>query len=247
MIIEFIAVPGSGKTFFSEKLYNYLKERISEKSLKLFNRNDINSIKRDKIFAKNKNIARLKIALAYIKTIDFNVLRFIIVLFVNPNYSFKVKSQLAMYLLDVFLNYRIIDDLKQKYNNKCVFILDEGLLHASSICMRECNVTNLENFFNKLKRKINYSDDELYIFIDCNKDIIYKRLSKRAEGWPPNWKSLTKAKKHQEINKSYLKFKAKKDFVLKNKKEKNYYLLDNSNYFDDYHLFFETVKQKIDL
>lgn len=245
MVIEFIAVPGSGKTYLSDKLYTHLKKEMSSKGIRLYNRLDINEIKKETLSNKNKNIARLNILFNYIKIINIHLFKYIIILFLSSSYSFKTKCNLSMYLLDVFFNYKIIANIKREYKNKCIFILDEGLLHASSICMTECNITNLKRFFEKLKSTKWNMNKQLYVFIDCHIDIIYNRLSERAEGWPVNWADLTSQKKQHELKKSYLKYKNKKDYIFKNEKKEKYYLIDNSKLFDNYQLFYNEINEKI--
>ena len=245
MIIEFIAVPGSGKTYLSDKLYTYLKKEMSNKGIVLFNRADINEIKREKASTQRKNITRVNIILNYIKVIDIYLLRCIINLFLSPNYSYKVKFQLTMYLLDIFLNYKIIDDLKKEYKNKCVFILDEGVLHASSICMKECTPENIKIFFKRLKGTKWIKNKQLFVFIDCDTDIIYNRLTKRPDGWPNNWKDLSDKKKEIELKNSYLKFEAKKEYIFKKKKKRNYFVINNNEYFNNDPLFYKKIIKKI--
>ncbi|AUP77261.1 hypothetical protein [Flavivirga eckloniae] len=245
MIIEFIAAPGSGKTYFSNKLYAHLEEAIRGTGVKLFNRADINEIKREKLSTNSKHKTRFKILFSYIKVMDFYLLRSIINLFLFSKYSFKVKSNLSLYLLDIFQNYKIIDGIEKEHNNKCIFILDEGFLHASSICMDECTIENLKNFFKKIKNTKWKNNKQLYVFIDCNTTELYTRLTERDEGWPPNWKHLNPKEKRKVLKKSYSRFKTKRNFISKKKKKKKYYLIDNSEYFSNDELFFEEILKKI--
>lgn len=245
MIIEFIAVPGSGKTFFSDKLYTYLKKESKSADVKLFNRHDINLIKNTKKSTTNKNLIRLNIIKQYLKVIDFYLLKSLWRLFVSNPYPFKTKTNLAMYLIDIFSNYKIINDLKKTYNNKCLFVLDESLLHASSIGMDECNAENLDLFYKNLKSTKWNINKSLFIFIDCDIDTVYSRLSERTEDWPVNWRGLSSEEKREELDKSYRKFKAKKDYISQQQQE-NYYIIDNSTYFEDYELCCSEILEKID-
>ncbi|MDD7885831.1 hypothetical protein [Flavivirga sp. 57AJ16] len=250
MIIEFIAVPGSGKSHFAEKLFDHLKNEMSNIGISIFNRDDINERKRMNLLAVSDNrlLIRLCILSNMVKVIDFHTLGYIINILLAPSHSFKVKRKRVMYLLDILLNYRIIDDIKKECDNKCVFILDEGLLHISSMCMKKCSSSKLKRFFKILKRKRWGKIKQLFVFIDCNTDILFDRLTERTEGWPGNWKRLESDSKHDELEKSHLKYIVKKKFVVKRKKKKRkkqHYIIDNSVYFQNYELFYSKIIKRI--
>lgn len=243
MIIEFVAVPGSGKSHFADKLFNHLKNEMTPLGYTIFNRGDIDNIKRNKIvsISKNRIFTRLYLLFNIAKVIDIRVFGHIINLFFTPGHSFLVKRKRVMYLIDILLNYKIIDNINKEHNNNCIFILDEGLLHISSMCMRECNKKNLDKFFKAFKRKLIIK--QIFVFIDCKTENLFDRLTNRPSGWPMNWKNLDSNSKLFELEKSYKKYSTKKDFVVDG--EKQNYIIDNSIYFENYALFYESIMNKL--
>lgn len=236
MIIEFIGIPGSGKTHISHMLCNYLESQIED--LKVFHNDDI--LKEIKI---DGRIRHLIILFPFIFNIYF--LSLIYKILTRKNSSIASKKKLIRIFLQRILIYSKIN--KKVRNNNYLYVLDEGLLHFSIAFFRQNKELpegkNLKSYLYIIKKIINYNTkDKIYIFVDSDIEENYKRIENRKSGWPGTTAHLTDIRKKEYLKDSYKYYSSlrdNKDFYSKS------IIIDNSVLSNDYSQYFNSIIKKI--
>ena len=237
MIIEFIGIPGSGKTFISKQLEKYLKDNLSNK-VKIFNSHDlVIKVKND---GKINNIIKLiplLLNLSFLKLFKNIILR-----------QGNISSNL--YLFKIFLirllMYKKINEIS-KNNKEFIFILEEGWAHFSIALLRKkienMNTSILDQYFKYLNDVVKYFiEDNYYIFIDSCTSENYIRIENRSKGWPGSLGNESKKKKEKFLNESNNFYKYLKSYYefngistcIDNTKFKNSYSSDFKLVIDNY-------------
>lgn len=237
MIIEFIGIPGSGKTHISHYLNSYLKNS-SKCNAVVFGYQDV--------FERVRKNGKLGLL---IKTIPF---------FLNPYFilfllkiltrksSFLLRKSMIKRFLVRLIVYKKIKKLKKK-NNHSVFILDEGFLHFSIAFFRQNNEIpyslEIKKFLATLDKIINYKTQEkIFVFVDSNTERNFKRLEERQQGWPGQIDKWSKNQKEE-----YLKQTADIYDAIKNNRRfaDNSIYIDNSSYIRNYSTYFNLIIEKV--
>lgn len=175
MIIEFIGLPGSGKTTIANRLDSYINDKIKG-NISVFTIKDLEDIKKK---------SRLKFILKYLAFLFRPKVLIILVhaLKKNPMFLWTIKGPIRWYLNTLIL-YGIIGDL-YKVNNKSIFILDEGYIHrCNSLYVTDKRCPNKNTVLRYLKQNElltnSYNVDIIPVFLDCSINECYSRLLKRG-------------------------------------------------------------------
>ncbi|WP_271400417.1 hypothetical protein [Salinicoccus roseus] len=244
MIIEFSAIPGAGKTYLSELLCSYLKTELSEYNFVFITRKDLQEMRKEKF--KNKIIRRIYILY---NILDYRIISLIFTL-LRGNGSFENKINKIIFFVNNVLNYKFLTQLYKQGNSNHVFLLDEGLLHASEVFIDINNQLpenmDVSKYFDRITslKSINYSQTEkMYIFIDSNIKENFNRISKREQGWPDTFKNLSESNKLEELDRFKQRYTYIKEFIDEGP-EKNL-VIDNSIFQDNYNIYFDEIKKYI--
>ncbi len=235
--IEFIGAPGSGKTYYENKIKNFL----NKKNIKILNYDDlfftnypyykeINILKKTKFFLKKKLINKKNLFIKYInytfdKFFNFNTeydkinnnlytRKFLKLYFKklklekeNTNLINKLKKWLKVELASI----KIAKKIK---SNKKLLINSEGINQRIARLILELSEKKINNFL----KKFNYSkfQSDILIFIDTKPNVCINRLKKI------NNNKYTK----KEIKKFYIKTK----YIYKNSKQKKFIISKKKDY-----------------
>ncbi|AST93631.1 hypothetical protein BC6307_21370 [Sutcliffiella cohnii] len=243
MVIEFLGVPGAGKTYLTNSLIDYLKKEINSSRFILITRKDIENKKR--VNYKSKCLKHISFFIILIRIMDINILTLLFKILSTKD-SIFVKKRNLIYFIYTLLNYNIINQIKKENSDKnCVFILDEGLAHISSIFFSEKDgVGDIMSYFKRINsiKGIKYRDHKkLYIFVDGTVEKNFERMSKRKQGFPMSWKKLDEVEKTNLLKEYVLKYELKKNYITNIANEDNV-VIDNTNFLTNYDSYFLKVK-----
>ncbi|MCZ0703000.1 adenylate kinase family enzyme [Natronobacillus azotifigens] len=243
MIIEFIAPPGSGKTYLAKKIESLFKQEDTGID-GVYTRADISKkgIQSNSSFTK-----RIFNKLSYLSFIDGNFIR-ICLKILKSKKKIKIKKREISYILVNFKNNMIIN---RNINNKSIVILDEGIIQASGIYMgSKYNPKLFDHYLNSVmqNKKINYSKhSKIYIIIESNIEKNYERIEKRKQGWPKVWSEYTNIQKHSALENEFEKVKEIQDRLLLN--GENVFLIKNDfnrdSFISDFSQIIKLVNYKI--
>ncbi|HHY82925.1 MAG TPA: hypothetical protein GX505_09655 [Clostridiales bacterium] len=252
IIIEFIAVSGSGKTYISELLVKFLAQEPLLNNTIIYSASDLwkaMGLTRSKILNKGiRIIERIRCLFS------MPVLKLLIsILFSGIGFMKSIRK--IIYYLGIINLYRIMRRIK-KLNRHCkpIFILDEGIFHASEIFISSASDKIPYDFLHKYEKTINsikyiqYQDFvKIFIFVESATEVNFERLDKRSEGWPILLRHLSKKGR----------MKALDDFQVKVDSIKNYIAdsrflcftinnsVDDTSSPDKFDRVFNTVRQAI--
>lgn len=171
LLIEFVGVPGSGKTYISFLLEEYL----TKAGFKVFHGHELN--KRISRTGKLKKIISLT---PYLFKPSAIALAIKILFRKSPMHSRVILLKIYLHTLLVY---------KHIHFHPGIYILDEGFLHFSISFFRQNNEvpdeTNLQRYLGALNKIIAYKDIRvLYLFIESTPEENYNRIENRERGWP---------------------------------------------------------------
>jgi len=230
MIIEFVGIPGSGKTYISNKLNHYLKGNFPNQKV-VHNKDLFHKIKKNGKLKAIKNLIPILFKLSFYKML-FHIL--------IGKASYKQKKQLIIIFLIRLLMYK---EIEKKQSQDYIFVLDEGFSHFSISYFRQQKIIpnqgDFNQFFAKIDILLNYhSFYKYYIFIDSHVDKNYQRIEKRSKGWPQGTKEFSYDNKIKYLNKNLEVYQAVKTFITR--KEKNL-IIDNTTFIRTYDGYFNEV------
>lgn len=233
MIIEFIGIPGSGKTHISYLLYDYLNEKEYEVQ-------HCNHLSRED---KSRRMSKLLMLLPY--TFNIYFLLMIYKILTNKS-SISGKKILLFIFLQRILVYRKIFD-KKKGKQK-IYILDEGFLHFAIAFHRQNKETseerNLNTYLELLSKIIPYDKiEKTFVFVECDIDESYKRIESRKYGWPGKVGNGTNKEKNKYLEDNYRNYS-----LIKNNKSiiTQSVFIDNCASLIDSSLYFNEVFVEIE-
>ncbi|SFQ51641.1 hypothetical protein SAMN05421670_2409 [Psychrobacillus psychrotolerans] len=215
MIIEFVGIPGSGKTYISRKFQEYINSDLNiESKYEIQNSRDIvKSSDRNKVLNK---------ILVINKILNINSMNFIFKI-LGSNRPFFEKILSIYYFANKIREYQLINDsLKTNSTHKKVVLIDEGLLHiTSNIFFEELRFEDIDLFFKKIYKKNYFNHKKLFVFIDSNDSLV--RLTSRPDGFPKMWTKLNEGEIKDRIAIMSKKHLIKKEYAEYKKMSAIYY------------------------
>ena len=189
MIIEILSTPGSGKSYYTEKIHKQLYE-LGYRASSLRDHQSLND-----------HVVMNKILRVYflVRCMDAITLRLIIRIFRRE--KFKSAIHLSLYVLNTFRTYMIRQRF-QSENQENIGVIDEGVIHMLHLAYdkKELEVIVSQILNHKRILKKYYGDEEMkFVFINSDIDSIVKRISNRSSGWPKTYKDLSFEQKVQKI------------------------------------------------
>ena len=237
MIVEFVGVPGSGKTYISQAFCDYINSY--NRNLYVFHRYDI-----EKKIHKDGKVKNVILLFPYI----FNIYFLLMIINIVSRRSTMVAriNLLKIFLLRV-LTYQKIKDMN-KHNKKNIYILDEGFLHFSIAFFRQNKElpesSKLKNYMNILDKIISYKDiNKIFVFIESDIKKNYRRIEKRESGWPGGTKLLCDEEKMEYLEENYKGYSVIRD--NKNLGVRSI-IIDNSSQLTDYSCYFDEIIEKLE-
>ncbi|HHT66594.1 MAG: hypothetical protein ACOX25_02665 [Caldicoprobacterales bacterium] len=245
MILEFIAVTGSGKTYLCNLLSTYLKEAFILEKILIYTADDLwKEMDKTKSAVINKFI---RVFRRIHCVFSLPVMKLLLNILLSSG-RWSEKKQKIIYYLSIINIYRIIRRMvNRNKSGDIAFILDEGIFHASEIFMdhsaanQPCELLSAyEKAVNRIQY-IKYNDfKRIYIFVDSTICDNFGRLNNRPEGWPALMKNLSSEEKTQAL----AVFQAKVDQI------KSYlsagsspcFSLDNTSWTNDFSDSFRKIK-----
>jgi hypothetical protein len=188
MIIEFIAPPGAGKSFFSSRLGEYLRNSYDWSDYKILMSNDLLT---HKSIGQSWLLRKLGAIVFYFSAISPTTIKLMIQVF-QKHGTGKNGRDLSLYVLGIFARYVKARRLCAK--SKCVVILDEGVFQIARLFFNDDKlIEQFPKYVEQLRRSKILPDREstLTIFIISNVEENFNRIEKRASGWPRIFKNLS--------------------------------------------------------
>lgn len=235
LIIEFIGIPGSGKSYIAKKLNNYLNKLLPEHNVLSYH--DIyNEIKRDG----KKNILKV---LNLMKNKSFNMM---LISILNRKSSINSRKNMVKRFVFRILVYQKIKEIMDKKSDT-VLVLDEGFLHFSIAYFRQNaekpNNEKLSFYLCELDKIIGYlSIPKVFIFVDNNVKESFNRIEKREQGWPGFIGELDEDKKNRYLEGNYECYLELRNSVSIQTKK---LFIDNTSFREDYPYAFSELIEYI--
>jgi hypothetical protein len=164
MIIEFIGLPGTGKTTYSNELANRLKKRGI----------DVKCYKDVVMIDKSSNIWFLKYIYKYLIFMVLNFQMFIPIIYLcikKPKFLTKYRRLIFLFKLIYFVKYS-----ENKQRN--LILMDQGLVqYLWSLFWYENNID--EKFVEKFIKRFRYNYK--IILIGTNKNLLFQRIKSRND------------------------------------------------------------------
>lgn len=227
MIIEFSAIPGSGKSYIAQHLEELLKNSLSDSGVKVFTIRDIQSHKKQQThpLLPGKLFTLYRI-LTLIKPSTFQQLLHLLFL----TKDFRTNILYMKFFVRILMNYRMLRDIQKKETNPSVFILDEGILHSSVLFLnKENTVARLNQFLERIGSLtyLEYKNQaKLHVFVDSDSETNYQRINARKAGWPYTFSRLDEVRKKDELSKRTNYYRTLKTYALEH--EVPFVEIDNS-------------------
>ena len=204
MIIEFTGIPGSGKTHIAKQLEIFIEKKINKTSSVVTRHSIHNSLQ---LIPAAKR--RLQKTLELIQIANPSLLKVILESWhTNDNKKFIFYR----YFLNIVFDYCFF---KKTYSTKKdILIMDEGILHCAALFLNEKLETNrLDSYFTCIN-KLKIPDlNKIYVFIDSDPLLNFKRINNREQGWPSAWVFLSPPQKLLELKKSHERFCCLKNYI----------------------------------
>src|SRR5690625_2120876 len=166
-VIEFIGLPGSGKTTTTHELLNIL----SEQNVSFFTRNDMANLS----IRNNRTIYFL--ILLFSTFLNYKLVFYISVYIWNSKLFTKEDFNRFK---NIYVRYYLISQLKKKAikENVQFIILEEGVIHLLWCLLLDSKGTSKETLVNVLKQ-LNINN-HLFVYLNLTNEIAAERVKKRV-------------------------------------------------------------------
>ena len=231
MLIEFVAIPGSGKSHISIELKKYLQINLHSRDYDIYLGNDllnINTRSNHPFFSKVERKLKLNFQ-RFCLLFDFNVLKLLIRILLSKRSIFE-KKKVIFFVMDKLRTYRKISYIQSIRSGKSIFIIDEGWLHYSDTILNDkIDEIKLFTYFDLINR-IKFFDYESlnkrYLFINSSIIKNIERMKKRHKGYPQLWKKLNEKEITLIMQEQLYNNKQKENYINRTRHEK--YTIENN-------------------
>lgn len=235
MIIEITAIPGSGKTYLSNMLVNYLRENLDNEAYNMITRDQILELR--KPYQKNILYKTIEF-LPYLGKDSINILL---------ELAKKKKIRPLRYAINILINFSTINTIQKNDRRKCIFILDESILHLSTSFFKDTSdFKKAKMYFEKINsiNNINFNEKNIIkVFIDSSVKENIERINQRKQGWPISMRHTSSFEKEAALNRFLSRYNILKEYAAQN--FDNNIIINNNVFQDNYDNYFSKIKENI--
>jgi hypothetical protein len=237
MIIEFLAPPGAGKSFYANSLSAYLRSSKNWSDYKVLSSHDLLTYKTNR---SNWIFRKVKALVFYASAINLITIKLLFKVLRKYGMGRNGRN-LCMYTLGIFARY--VQANRLCATEKIVIIMDEGVSQIARLFWKDNElIENLPKYYYDLESSgiLPSKDLLLTIFIKSTVEVNFTRIENRDSGWPRIFRNLSDKEKkillsqfHNEISKIMI-FLLKDSIVVE---------IDNSSAFNYNE---ETLKEQLE-
>ena len=198
-VVELTGIPGSGKTFLSNQLFDCLSSDKKMSSFTFHNRRTIYYERNEHGLRKLLSTLSLLFNHLYLKL-------FLLLLF-SPKYKRERKPKLK-YLIKILLQQRFVTKKTKNCDNN-VFIIDEGFIHLQYIFLENMHSSSsLQKHMVLLTKMLSQYRNTFFVtfFVECDVKKAFERIQSRDQGWPIGFLGKTDSDKINYLMKQFSVF-----------------------------------------